>query len=116
MGQPRTVSKNIVRAVAAAVTLLAGAGAMAQREDAASARQIYEQERQACMAGQTQQSRADCLYEARSALRDRLAGGITIGDTTTAANSYSGTTSGQMAQSGYADSSSDMRAPRADRH
>lgn len=100
---------RLISTAAAAATLLIGASALAQREDAASARQIFEQDRAACMAGQTQQSRADCLYEARSALRDRLAGGIGTDD--------AGSTGGSMtASTGSASSDADMRAPRADRN
>lgn len=39
-----------------------------------SATELYQQERADCLAGRTHQSQADCLYEARSVLRDRRAG------------------------------------------
>lgn len=36
--------------------------------------QTYQRERAECMAGRAGQTQADCLYEARSVLRDTLAG------------------------------------------
>ena len=75
-----------------------------------SATEIYQQERANCLAGKTQQSQADCLYEARSALRDRRAGELEPSDTSYAAN-----TSTAAMPSGDT-GSADTLPPRADRH
>jgi len=68
-----------------------------------SANEIYQQERANCLAGRTNQSRADCLYEARSVLRDRQAGGLDPGASNAA-----------MAPSTES-GSADALPPRADR-
>lgn len=69
-----------------------------------TATEIYQQERANCLAGKTQQSQADCLYEARSVLRDRRAGGLEPGESPAA-----------IAPTGDA-SGADALPPRADRH
>jgi hypothetical protein len=70
---------RIVTAAAAAAVIALPLTAQTQ-EEAASARQVYRQDRADCLAGRTTQSRADCLYEARSALRDRLHGDPQLDD------------------------------------
>ncbi|MGM9485548.1 hypothetical protein ACS5PN_30445 [Roseateles sp. NT4] len=69
-----------------------------------TATEIYQQERANCLAGKTQQSQADCLYEARSALRDRRAGGLEPGESNATAMPSSNP------------DSTDALPPRADRH
>jgi len=69
-----------------------------------SANELYQQERADCLAGRTSQSQADCLYEARSALRDRRAGGLEPG-ASSAIGSPSNDSTG----------STDALPPRADR-
>ena len=69
-----------------------------------SATEIYQQERANCLAGKTQQSQADCLYEARSVLRDRRAGELEPSEVNTASVNPSGE-AGSM----------DALPPRADR-
>ena len=53
---------------------LAAALLMPAVASAETPQQAYQRERAACMAGRAGQTQADCLYEARSVLRDTLAG------------------------------------------
>ncbi|KQV94904.1 hypothetical protein ASC91_26920 [Pelomonas sp. Root1237] len=69
-----------------------------------SATEIYQQERANCLSGNTIQSRADCLYEARSVLRDRRAGDLEPSDANAVATPSGNT--GSM----------DALPARADRH
>jgi hypothetical protein len=93
-----------VRVIVAAATVAAIVLPItAQTQTEASATEIYQQERANCLAGRTIQSRADCLYEARSVLRDRRAGGLEPSD----ANAFAAPTG----DTGMADA----RPPRADR-
>ncbi|WP_457325051.1 hypothetical protein [Roseateles sp. P5_E11] len=69
-----------------------------------SATEIYQQERANCLSGNTIQSRSDCLYEARSVLRDRRAGDLEPGDANAVATPSGNT--GSM----------DALPARADRH
>lgn len=110
-----------IAAAAVAITLPTIA-----QTDGASANELYQQDRAACMAGQTNQSQADCLYEARSALRDRRAGNpelspdipnnaapvVAQANTT----SRSTTTDGGTMSSDTSTSSDGSLAPRADRN
>jgi hypothetical protein len=80
---------SIARRCAAALAVAALASpllANAATGDAKAARDTYRQDRAACMAGNTNgQSRADCLYEARSVLRDARRGKLQAADTDTLA-------------------------------
>lgn len=91
-----------IRAAVAAATVVAIVLPITARTQTAT--EIYRQDRANCLSGQTSQSRADCLYEARSALRDRRAGELEPTDTSVAATP-SGDTTG----------SADALPPRADR-
>ncbi len=91
-----------VRAAVAVATVAAIVLPLTARTQTAT--EIYHQERANCLAGKTQQSQADCLYEARSVLRDRRAGGLEPGESTTMAT--------PPADAG----STDALPPRADRH
>lgn len=94
-----------VRAMAAAAAVVAIVLPIsAQTQTDASATQIYQQERADCLAGRTSQSKADCLYEARSALRDRRSGGLEPGE------------SPALASPAYDSGGSSTLPPRADRH
>lgn len=61
--------------LAPAALLLAGAAAVQAAPDA-SARERYQQDRQACLSGQTQQAQAVCLQEAGAALQESRAGNL----------------------------------------
>lgn len=101
-----TSSQTPTRLIATAAAVAAIALPLTARTQAdASAMQIYQQDRANCLAGKTSESRADCLYEARSALRDRRAGSnLEPGDlNSTAATSGSAYRSGAL-------------PPRADRN
>jgi len=93
---------NILRLIVAAATTAAIVLPIAAQTQ--NANQLYQQERADCLAGRTSQSQADCLYEARSALRDRRAGGLEPG-ASSATGSPSSDTPG----------STDALPPRADR-
>ncbi|HEY9107905.1 MAG TPA: hypothetical protein VIN58_14585 [Roseateles sp.] len=74
----RLMSRQLpVRAIIAAATTAAIVLPITAQTQ--SANELYQQERADCLAGRTSQSQADCLYEARSALRDRRAGGLEPG-------------------------------------
>lgn len=75
----RQTPVRVAAAVAAAAAIVLPITAQTQ-----SATEIYQQERADCLAGRTHQSRADCLYEARSVLRDRRAGGLEPGESNAA--------------------------------
>lgn len=91
-----------VRATVAAATVVAIVLPITAQTQTAT--EIYQQERANCLAGKTIQSRADCLYEARSVLRDRRAGELEPTDTNAVATPSSDT------------SGADALPPRADRH
>jgi hypothetical protein len=91
-----------VRAAVAAATVVAIVLPITAQTQ--SATEIYRQERADCLAGRTSQSQADCLYEARSALRDRRAGELEPSEMNgSAVAPYSGS------------GSADALPPRADR-
>jgi hypothetical protein len=78
--RPSTSWRTPLRVIAATAAVAAIALPLTARTQAdASATQIYQQERANCLAGKTSQSQADCLYEARSVLRDRRAGALEPG-------------------------------------
>jgi hypothetical protein len=110
MSKPRFTSwQTPVRVVTAVAAVAAIALPLTARTQAdASATQLYQQERADCMAGRTTQSRADCLYEARSVLRDRRAGALEPGDTASDTS--------LAATSSYDTGSADELPPRADRN
>lgn len=93
---------SILAATAAVAAIAVPITAKTQSEP--TAMQTYQQERADCLAGRTQQSQADCLYEARSVLRDSRGGNYAVSDAAMAA------------QSGDAASNSDALPPRADRN
>lgn len=107
MNTRRTTSwQTPVRLVAAAAAVAAITLPITARTQVdSSATEIYQQERANCLAGRTNQSRADCLYEARSVLRDRRAGELEPTET-----NYS------TAASTGSEGSADALPPRADRH
>lgn len=125
MNKPQSKWSVPVRTLVVAAAMVSGAVPLiAQSQD--SAMDIYRQDRADCMAGRTQQSRADCLYEARSALRDRQNGDPELtdavaspagpsGDNLSASNASRGamSTDTTMADSG---SYGSELAPRADRN
>lgn len=68
-------------ALCAAFVLLQGAQAAPAARSATSAAQSqYQQERAACMSGQSNQDRATCLKEASAALAEARRGGLADGD------------------------------------
>lgn len=103
MNMRRSTSwRTPVRAIAAAATVVAIVLPITAQTQTAT--EIYQQERANCLAGKTQQSQADCLYEARSVLRDRRAGELQPSESNAVA-APSGDTG-----------SADALPPRADRH
>ena len=114
MSMPRFTSwQTPVRIVTAIAAVAAVALPLTARTQAdASATELYEKERADCMAGRTTQSRADCLYEARSVLRDRRAGELEPSDTA----SYSNSDTGMAAAPAENLASADELPPRADRN
>jgi hypothetical protein len=70
-----TSSQTPLRVIATIATVAAVTLPLTARTQAdTSALQAYRQDRADCLAGKTSESQADCLYEARSVLRDRRAG------------------------------------------
>jgi len=70
----KTPSFTSVALAACAAFALQGAGAAQPTSDA---QQRYQQERAACLSGNTQQDRATCLKEAGAALVEARRGGLT---------------------------------------
>ncbi|ABM31046.1 hypothetical protein QRO11_20845 [Paracidovorax citrulli] len=70
------------RILSAACLIAACAAAQAAPGDAASARERYQQDRQACMSGNTGQSRETCLKEAGAALQAARSGQLGAQDAT----------------------------------
>ena len=64
------------RALALSITLLATASAMAATPPPSPAQARYQQERAACLNGQSSQDRATCLREASAALVEARHGGM----------------------------------------
>jgi len=95
---------NTRRLMAWLTPVAAAAAVLPLTAQTQTANEIYRQERADCLAGRTAQSQADCLHEARSALRDRRAGAL-----------EPGATSAAMPTSGDVDGSADALPPRADR-
>lgn len=81
----RAIFPRPSRAFLTLATSIALAVPLASHAHDSMALQRYRQERADCLAGRTDQGRATCLYEARSALRDARAGKLTDADPATLA-------------------------------
>ena len=71
-----------LRLLTATTLLLAGSVTLAAGSPATEAKRAYEQERTACMSGQSQQDRSTCLREASAAWAEARRGGLTSATST----------------------------------